>query len=108
MIEFIIVSTQENRIVLSKYLGSTKQSIVYLLAYSSLDTEEQLSIDGFTSNMYTIESGHKIVIINSLVVLNEIENMKASISNLIWEDMLNPFIDCNSCVSKEFENSFIK
>ncbi|ELA42629.1 uncharacterized protein VICG_00381 [Vittaforma corneae ATCC 50505] len=114
----VVLATLNNKIIFYKYFGEKKHSVAYLLAYSALDTEDPLSIDDFVSSTTLLESGHKIVTVHRTTdrdvsykpgILSQFLGAKSkskktvdALTSMFVDEMLNPFVDCNSGLSEEF------
>lgn len=119
----VVLATSDNKIIFYKYFGDKRSSVAYLLAYSALDTEEMLSAEDFVSNTSLLESGHKIAIVYKKTdksvnyktgILDWFSNTTAkpkkivdAVTSALADEMLNPFVDCNSELSEEFGKNIL-
>ena len=100
---FIVIVSPSNTIVFKKFIGESKKPIEYLLINASLDTQEDLIMDGYVAKSKLFSSGHRLLI--SHRITDKIPKKFIQLLDQYFiQDMLNPYVNDNESLSSEFSD----
>lgn len=97
----LIITNQMSKIIFVKNFNENKNPLEYLLGYAVLDTESPLSMDGLVTEQCVLDNGYRIIFVKK-----DEKIPKKFIDCIIKElknEMLNPFVDSEEKLSREFE-----